>query len=217
MTRSIRPIAVLAIGLSSIAGCGGGDQSPHPVDQGPSPVSQPASPGEVGLSDRLPAEQTTSPQPPDLLDQQGTARRGFWTGGRPRKPFGEWTMRQTAIDALTRIGESAVPALVNLLDDPDAKLRSEAVIALARIGPEARGALPRLIALVENDPDEAVRKNAVRAIGQIGPAAAPAVPVLVEQLRAEVEIPAGNEHPAGSTPSRGRGRPGDRTEPTDQH
>ncbi len=69
-------------------------------------------------------------------------------------------------------------------------------MALARIGPEAQSAVPRLIALVEQDPDEIVRKNAIRALGQIGPGAAPAVPVLVEQLRAEASPPPQNHSPA---------------------
>ena len=74
-------------------------------------------------------------------------------------------MQQTVVDALTRIGQPSVPALVKLLDEPNPQLRVEAVIALARIGPEASSATPRLIALVEHDPDEGVRKNAVRGTG----------------------------------------------------
>jgi hypothetical protein len=176
-------------------------------------------PGQAGGSDRLPVEQSTPLEPPDLINQPETARRGFWTGARQRTPFVEWTMRQTAFDALSRIGEPAVPKLVKLLDDPDPQLRAEAVLALARIGPEASGAVTRLTTLIEQDPEEVVRKNAVRALGQIGPAAASAVDVLIEQVRTGVEIPAANERPAGSVPGvknpSASGRPTGSAAPTD--
>jgi hypothetical protein len=213
----MRPIAVLAMGLLLVTGCGGDDQSPHPVDQPAPTTTRPASPGLVDNSDRSPTEPPTLIEPPEQNDQEGPRRRGFWVATPPRTTFGEWTMRQTAFDALARIGESAVPSLVGLLDDPDRQLRIDALVALARIGPEAAAAVPRLTTLVETDPDEGVRKNAVRTLGQIGPAAAKAIPELVEQAKAGVDSPAGNDRPTRRGPqdedSSGRGGPTGGIEP----
>ncbi|HEY1784027.1 MAG TPA: HEAT repeat domain-containing protein [Pirellulales bacterium] len=198
MTFFVRPIAMLAMGSLLVAGCGSDDHAPPPVEQPAPTTGQPTSPGQVGGADRTPAELPTFAQATDLADPTESARRGFRAFARQRPPFSEWTMRQTAFDALSRIGELAVPKLITLLDDSDVQLRSAAVQALARIGPEAHDAVQPLMALVEADPEEIVRKNAVRALGQIGPAAAPAVDVLIEQARTGTDTPATRERPARS-------------------
>ena len=64
----------------------------------------------------------------------------------------------------------------------------------ARIGPEAKEAVPALIARLD-DPDEEVRQASARALGQVGPAAAPAVPALISLIdsastRSSTVIPA---------------------------
>lgn len=97
------------------------------------------------------------------------------------RPFEDWTMREAAAVALSRIGEPAVPALVEALQSPDPNLRQQAADTLARIGPAASTAVPALTALLD-DPDPRVKKSAVRALGQIGPAAANAVPSLMRAL-----------------------------------
>jgi HEAT repeats len=179
-------ITWLAVALIFVAGCGiRSDQTPHPVDQELLSESESPPTAPLGGPATAPAVPSDSQPMPALAGLGSAAQRIQYPGARRRLAIEQWTMEQTTVDTLIRIGGPAVPALVNLLDGPDAGLRSEAVVALARIGPEAQPAVPRLIALVENDPDEAVRKNAVRALGQIGPGAAPAVPVLVEQLREE--------------------------------
>lgn len=104
------------------------------------------------------------------------------TAFRPATPFREWTVRETAADALARIGKPAVPALVRTLDDPDANARVQAANALARLGPAAADAVPALTEALD-DPDPLVRQAAARALGQIGPAAESAIPALVEILR----------------------------------
>jgi hypothetical protein len=97
------------------------------------------------------------------------------------RPFEDWTMREAAAVALSRIGEPAVPALVEALKSPDPNIRQQAADTLARIGPAAANAVPALTGLLE-DPDPRVKKSAVRALGQIGPAAATAVPSLMRAL-----------------------------------
>jgi len=64
----------------------------------------------------------------------------------------------------------AAPALVELLGDPDPKVRGQAVCALAMIGPQAKDAkaAPRLLDLLK-DQEEDVRLCAALALGRIQP------------------------------------------------
>ncbi len=155
MTLSLRSAGPLTAALLLTGGCGIADPTPHPVVQ-----EEPESRPEVKIG-----------QPAALAGElSGLAAAGYRSALLVRQPVPEgWTMEQTALDSLVRIGQPAVPALVKLLDRPEAKIRGEAAAALARIGPEARSAVAKLVALVENDPDPAVRRFAVRALGQIGP------------------------------------------------
>lgn len=100
---------------------------------------------------------------------------------RPLKVFGQWTEQEAAALALGRIGESAIPDLVEALSSPDATVRRKAVEVLGRMGGDSAPAVPELVKLLD-DPDVAVRKAAIRTLGQIGPAAKEAVPALVQTL-----------------------------------
>jgi hypothetical protein len=173
--------------LVCTAGCGfHSEPAPIPVDQGPLVTQNP-----LPVAKTLPGDESlpAGAGPAAVPASVGTLERGNWPVGRQRTGFEQWTIEQTALDALIRIGEPAVPSLITLLNEPDSHLRGEAVVALSRIGPEAQAAVPRLIALAQGDPDEAIRKSAVRALGQIGPAAAPAVPVLIEKLEPATTMP----------------------------
>jgi hypothetical protein len=100
---------------------------------------------------------------------------------RPLKPLEDWTEQEMAADALGRIGQPAVPELVNALGSLDPNIRLKAVEVLGRMGPEAAQAVPSLTKSLE-DPDERIRKAAARTLGRIGPAAQEAVPALVRTL-----------------------------------
>ena len=99
-------------------------------------------------------------------------------------PLRNWTIRETAADALWRIGPAAVPALIDSLKDPDGYVRFLAARSLAHLGSDAEAAVPALIVALD-DPEELVRRQAARALGQIGPAAADAIPALINKLQAE--------------------------------
>jgi hypothetical protein len=90
----------------------------------------------------------------------------------------QFTLSETASEALARIGPSSVPPVTAMLSDPDPAIRARSAAILARIGPDARDAVPELTALLA-DSDPFVQKEAARALGQIGPEAAAAVPSLV--------------------------------------
>jgi len=88
---------------------------------------------------------------------------------------------QVAAEALSQIGPPAIKEIRTSFQSRDPRIRREAVGVLARMGPEAKEAVPDLIRLLD-DEDEATRKLAARALGRIGPDAAPAVPALKRML-----------------------------------
>jgi vesicle coat complex subunit len=90
-------------------------------------------------------------------------------------------VKQRAIDALGDIRPAAVPALIQILADPEADsyVKSNAAYALGNIGPAAAEAVPALIQiLTDPDPNRYVKGCAAEVLGQIGPAAGEAVPAL---------------------------------------
>lgn len=68
---------------------------------------------------------------------------------------------------LSKIGGKAVPPLVQMLDHPRAEVRTAAAQTLGEIGREARAALPRLEEAL-NDPAVAVRLCAAEALHEVG-------------------------------------------------
>jgi HEAT repeat protein len=85
-------------------------------------------------------------------------------------------------DALIRVGEPAVPALIDVLNGPNWEMRVCAAEVLSRIGPPARGAVASLIQAVGiPDPRHertTLVRHAIRALGRIGPDAKVAIPTL---------------------------------------
>ena len=73
--------------------------------------------------------------------------------------------RNAALEALVRCGPAAVPALVDVLDDPDVDVRKQVVDALAGIADP--GCAVRVAGLLE-DEDPNVRAAAADALGAIG-------------------------------------------------
>jgi HEAT repeat protein len=63
--------------------------------------------------------------------------------------------------------EDCGPALLRLLDDPDARVRAAAASSLARVKPEVTAALPRLLELLD-EPDPDCRLQAAMAIWRVG-------------------------------------------------
>lgn len=82
-----------------------------------------------------------------------------WTGDVRR--------RAVAGVALTRVGEAAVPSLIQSLTHPAAEVRGKVAHLLGKIGPAAAEARPALQAL-ESDRDPAVRAQAAAALEAIG-------------------------------------------------
>jgi HEAT repeat protein len=79
-------------------------------------------------------------------------------------------LQNCALTALERLGpqaKEAVPALVQLLDRPNAFIRSKSLRVLSRMGVAARPALPQLSRLTA-DPDESNRALALQALVQTG-------------------------------------------------
>lgn len=92
------------------------------------------------------------------------------------------------IEALMRIAprrNEAVPALRAVLREPASNpSRIHAVVALGKMGTEAKEAVPDLIKMLDEDASKAgpIRFHAAMALGQIGSEAKRAVPALVKLL-----------------------------------
>jgi HEAT repeat protein len=74
-----------------------------------------------------------------------------------------------------------VGVLAEALKNPDAEIRISAAMSLARIGKEAKSAVPAL-ALALSDRDKVVRAHVAEALYNIGPEAREAVPALILAL-----------------------------------
>jgi HEAT repeat protein len=96
-----------------------------------------------------------------------------------RKRWRWWKRPAAPVPAADLTG-AAVAALRAALDDAAAAVRTQAAVALGRVGPAAAAAVPRLIALFR-DPDETVRCQAAEALGRVG-AASESVAALVGLL-----------------------------------
>jgi RNA polymerase sigma factor (sigma-70 family) len=88
-------------------------------------------------------------------------------------------IRATAVDALARFREVAVPALSEALRDRHAKIRNGAAVSLCLIPGQAKQAIPGLIQAAA-DNNWSIHQNAEGALVQLG---ADAVPALVEALK----------------------------------
>ena len=80
-------------------------------------------------------------------------------------------------------GESAVPALIALLESPEAEFRQQVMAALAKIGPPAAcAALPKLISLLKLEKDKWNRIGAALALGALGKDHPEAISALLQAL-----------------------------------
>ena len=193
MNRSSLVATFAAVIIASLTGCG------------KEPQRQPNA--ERAVTPR-PAQPQPKPQPRVIVSRQHPTAAGM-------PPVVDWGMRETAFDALARMGRPALPALVRALhSQDDTNLRMQASWALARMGPDARDAVGDLIAALK-DPNPTVRRNAVRALGQIGPEAGKAAPQLLEIARqappAKIErtevrvLPPEDDNPPTSAPLKRKG------------
>jgi len=84
--------------------------------------------------------------------------------------------------ALIRVGEPAVPGLVEMLQSGDTRLRKVAATTLWGMGAKGRAAVPALCDMLA-DADGDLRLAAAMALDNMGPAAVDAVPALIKALR----------------------------------
>src|SRR5262245_8314842 len=83
---------------------------------------------------------------------------------------------------LIRIGEPAVPAVVELLRHDDARIRARAATTLWGMGSKAKAAVPALASTLADEHME-VRVASAMALENIGPDAQVAMPALVRALK----------------------------------
>ena len=90
-------------------------------------------------------------------------------------------VRSQAADVLVNIGEPAVPALINALDDKEMLTRYGAVVTLAEMGASAGPEVPALIKRLK-DKIPLVRSTAALALGMIEATTEEAVLALLEVM-----------------------------------
>jgi HEAT repeat protein len=83
------------------------------------------------------------------------------------------------VEALSTLGEAAVPRLIKALQNDE--LQSLAVAVIRRLGPTAKDAVPALIEELK-DPQADYRREVEFALAAIGPDARAAVPALVKEM-----------------------------------
>jgi len=95
-------------------------------------------------------------------------------------------VRADAVLALAEIGPASIPALTELLRGNNTGVRTFAILALGRIGLDTQAALPALTESLRDENTE-VRLFTAMILGRIGPKAKPVIPALMELLRDEDE------------------------------
>lgn len=88
-------------------------------------------------------------------------------------------IRVAALDALTSIGDAAVPTLTGALEKP--ALRYWAALALGELGDKAKPAVAALTAALKDD-QPVTRREVLVALARIGPDASAAVPAIIPLL-----------------------------------
>ncbi len=88
-------------------------------------------------------------------------------------------MQPGIVQKIEAMGEAAVPALIDAMNQGDSRLRHQSIEVLGRIGQEASAATPHLIKSLSDD-EAQIRRNAAWALGRVGEEAGDAMPVLLE-------------------------------------
>lgn len=97
----------------------------------------------------------------------------------------------TASASLSKFGKDAVPVFREGLVSKDNEIRKQSAEALARIGPDAKEAVPELIKAFQTETPTPRKGNTIKAtyaaaLGSIGPDAKAAIPVLEAFLEQRV-------------------------------
>jgi len=87
-----------------------------------------------------------------------------------------------AVAGIDSKNKTAIPILVEALNDKAGKVRKRAAECLGDVGPRGKSAVAALLKALK-DPDPAVSWAAIDALGQMGPGAEAAVPSLTEALK----------------------------------
>src|SRR5262249_23115552 len=83
----------------------------------------------------------------------------------------------------SEIARDTVPALAELLQDSEKRVRLQAAFALGRMGAAASGAVQALAAALAKEKDVAVRKEIAKSLTAMGQSAAPATSALLSALK----------------------------------
>ncbi|HVK16173.1 MAG TPA: HEAT repeat domain-containing protein [Fimbriiglobus sp.] len=203
--------AVLLLGLAaSSGGCtkpaakpapeqerGAGEVAPAPKGGAvPPPGPDPHEAGGEPTSDTKPLSawiELLGHEDPATRKRAAVALGRMGAAAKPAIPaliraFSDEQNCAAAVDALGLIGPTAIPDLLEEMKKKEKPLRWRAAIALGRIGPAAKDAVPALVAALKEDEESMVRSAAASSLGQLGATAKDVVPEVVKALRDESSI-----------------------------
>jgi HEAT repeat protein len=96
---------------------------------------------------------------------EGKAARVWRTELKHSDPMARW--HAAAAIAVMEAPKDAIPDLIECLKDDAYYVRAEAAVALGRMAPHAKAAVPALTELMKNDSNEKVRIHAAAALKRI--------------------------------------------------
>jgi len=119
--------------------------------------------------------------PQEELPNRAANVAGFIKALRETKDWYEFADRTADPFAKTTIADQAIPALMELLNDPDPEVRTRAACTLGKIHRHPDQVVPALIPVL-NDETPNVRWHAANALSAFGANAKSAIPALQKQM-----------------------------------
>jgi HEAT repeat protein len=154
--------------------------------------------GQLNAVEMVPELAALVKDPSDVVRHSVVEALGFLASTRPgskrtvdrASPFdqggGLWRLlrlkRRVALPPSRDPVELAVATLASALDDDSAAVRTQAAVALGRVGNAAASVVPRLISLLK-EADETVRCEAAKALGDLGGHEEATVVALIDLLQ----------------------------------
>ena len=118
------------------------------------------------------------------LREEAQAMAADFSAKMPGNVRGDNPASLYTAEALSEIGEPAIPILIDALTDDHWCVRANAADTLGNIGLPAKVAIPNLITCLD-DAHNRVRRHAAEALGRMGEAASSAVSALTSRLTDE--------------------------------
>lgn len=92
----------------------------------------------------------------------------------------DYKVLESVRDALGAMGAEAIPPLTKVMRDTKSPLRSQAIRALGKVGPAAKNVVPELLTVLKKETDNGLRWASVWALGKLGSRDGAVINALIE-------------------------------------